>query len=112
MKPALLLIAVFALTACGPDEPAQTAQSSQPAQMAEAAEPAVRECLASAGDSAQAVCLARVPPRTVFEVVRRGDTICVTTGPGDPAATDDMARTSVVHGVVVGDVHSDSIGCR
>lgn len=114
MKPALLIVAAIALAACGHDHPPQTAP---PSLVAQAAEPqAPRECPASAGDSARAVCLAGAPPRQVFEVVRRGDTVCVTTGPGagpnGVVTTDDMARTSVVRGVVVGDVHSDSIGCR
>ncbi|HET7233928.1 MAG TPA: hypothetical protein VFJ16_28210 [Longimicrobium sp.] len=80
---------------------------------------AASACRADAGDSAFAVCLATRPashgiPGEAFEVVRRGDTICVTTIPAERAGMvmlDGTIRTKVVRGVVVERVESDSIGC-
>ncbi|HEX8245263.1 MAG TPA: hypothetical protein VF541_17250 [Longimicrobium sp.] len=45
-----------------------------------------------------------------MEVVRRGDTLCVHTGPAGPAV-DGEGRVSVVNGRVVALVLTDSTGC-
>lgn len=118
MKPPLLLIlAASALSACGSgggDRAAETEKAPGSVNLVQA--PAA-DCSAADGDSARAVCLAMRPEfpdaaaRRVFEVVRRGDTICVHTGPGE-LRTDDEARVLVVRGAVVETTRSDSTGCR
>ena len=123
MKLPLLLIATaVVLSACGPGGPGGADGSKETEKAPEHADhveaPPAADCSAAGGDSARAVCLAARPEfpdsarRRVFEVVRRGDTICVVTGPGDAMTLDGMARTSVVRGEVVEKIEADSIGCR
>ncbi|HET7462246.1 MAG TPA: hypothetical protein VFJ82_13400 [Longimicrobium sp.] len=130
MRPFLLVIPAALIAACGSGDRARDGEAAQ-APEATAPESTVvqpgpapappTDCSSVAGDTARAVCLATqldgpgAPLRHVFDVVRRGETICVHTGP-DPArgtvSTDGEARVSVVRGVVVANVESDSIGCR
>ena len=130
----LLLLVAAALSACGSggdDRAAETEKAPRSVNLAQSpgaetekapesvnlAQSPGTDCSAASGDSARAVCLATRPEfpdtaaRRVFEVVRRGDTICVHTGPGE-LRTDDEARVLVVHGAVVETTRSDSIGCR
>jgi hypothetical protein len=113
----LLLLTCAALSACGPDGAHRTGETGKAPESAGLVQAPAADCSAAAGDSARAVCLATRPEfpdaavRSVLEVVRRGDTICVHTGPGE-LRTDDEARVLVVRGVVVETTRSDSIGCR
>lgn len=122
------IIPAVLLAACGTPEARKTAARADEVTVDTADLPASqapklvmasdKDCPATGSDSAQAVCVAThlrragEPPRRVFEVVRRGETICVHTGPGEPAGTDDEARVSVVRGRMVTIVQADSTGCR
>ncbi|HEX9939233.1 MAG TPA: hypothetical protein VGB15_18970 [Longimicrobium sp.] len=113
----LLLLVAAALSACGSGGDDRAAETEKAPGAVNLAQSPGTDCSAAAGDSARAVCLATRPEfpdtaaRRVFEVVRRGDTICVHTGPGE-LRTDDEARVLVVRGAVVETTRSDSIGCR
>ncbi len=104
----LAVIAVLT-AACGTSEPRMANGKAASGDVA---------CSADQGDSARAVCIATQPEfpgsahRTVSEVVRHGDTICVVTSPGEQTGTDGTARVKVVRDAVVERVVSDSIGCR
>jgi len=128
MKLLLLLPIAAALAACGVGAPEQSAPSTtQPVRIPggppppgqTASRPAPQgACDVKAGDSAYAVCWATRPdragdpPRHVYEIVRRADTLCITTGPGNPNVIDGMRRTKVLFTAVVENIESDSIGCR
>jgi hypothetical protein len=79
-----------------------------------------RDCQRAQGDSAQAVCIAvnEVERRDVglkskvFQYQRRGDTICVETGPADPTTLDGSGAVEIVRGRVSSVVQGDSVGCR
>lgn len=121
VKPSLLILA--ALAACGVRAPDQSAGAAQvvtpPQQPPVAVQPpsAQTSCDVKAGDSAYAVCWATrpdragEPPRRVFEVVRRADTLCIITVPGRPVL-DGTRRTKVLFTAVIENIESDSIGCR
>lgn len=109
------------LASCSRGDTGRSAETERTDGRTNLVEQPSADCSAAEGDSARAVCLATrlefpdPAPRTVFEVARRGDTICVTTGPGQqPDGTvmvDGMARIKVLKGAVVERVESDSIGC-
>jgi hypothetical protein len=77
------------------------------------------DCTRETSDEARARCLAvdaagLLAPELgarAMETVRRGETICVHTGP-PPGVMDGEARVSVVAGRVVKVEQSDSTGCR
>ena len=122
MKTPLLVIFTAALAACGVRGPERSAQSAQPASPPPVAHgsPGVAQtpCDVKGGDSAYAVCWATRPdragdpPRRVYEIVRRADTLCITTLPGDRRVVDGVRRTKVLFTAVVENIESDSIGCR
>ena len=129
MKFVLLQVMIAAtLAACGVGAPEQSAPATtQPVRIEGAAPPpgqtasqpaAQTACDVKEGDSAYAVCWATQPdragepPRRVFEIVRRADTLCITTLPGNPDVIDGMRRTKVLYTAVVENIESDSIGCR
>jgi hypothetical protein len=96
----------MALAACG----AGRAEEAAPADS--------RDCRLARGDSAQAVCIAvneverhlRLKSRVVG-YQRRGDTICVETGPDDPRTLDGGGAAEIVRGSLSSVVVGDSMGC-
>lgn len=82
---------------------------------------AARDCSRAEGDSAQAVCLAENEMERLtseyakaYAIERRGDTICVHTGPDReyaPSMVDGGGTVEVVRGWVTASLASDSTPC-
>jgi hypothetical protein len=111
MRPATLIACITVLAACGGGDRAARAD----------APPASRDCTRAQGDSASAVCLAlnAVERIDTFRaelsgIERRGDTICVYTGPDReryPAMLDGEGAVAILHGRVVATLTGDSVPC-
>lgn len=86
----------------------------------EAAPSDVRDCRLAQGDSAHAVCIAvnevdrrdRSFKSKMSGYQRRGDTICIETGPAEPTMLDGGGAVEIVRGRVSSVVLGDSVGCR
>ena len=111
-------LGVTVAAACSRGDAPKT-EAAPPADPPRAQAPAsAPDCTREASDEARARCLAvdaagLLTPglgARAMETVRRGETICVHTGP-PPGVMDGEARVSVVAGRVVKVEQSDSTGC-
>lgn len=122
------VLALACVAACGRPARESDTASIPPAAATDAASTsrmgaglATRDCSRARGDSAQAVCLGLNEIERITSmyaeahgIERRGDTICVHTGPDrqhHPMMLDGGGAVEVVRGKVIASLTGDSVPC-